>query len=52
MLHSTWDAPEVHDPAERPWYVIAASEGKSCSGRFSVSLVAMKNLEIRVHSYN
>ena len=23
-LHSTWDAPEVHDPAERPWSVIAA----------------------------
>ena len=49
MLHSTWDAPEVHDPAERPWSVIAAPEGRSCSGRFSVSLVAMKNLEIRVH---
>jgi len=49
MLHSTWDAPEVHDPAERPWSVIAAPEGKSCRGLFSVPLVTMKNLEIRVH---
>lgn len=49
MLHSTWDAPEVHDPNERPWSVIAAPQGKSCAGRFSVSFVAMKNLEVRVH---
>lgn len=48
-LHSTWDAPEVHDPAERPWSVIAAPEGKSCNGLFSLPLVTMKNLEIRVH---
>lgn len=49
MIHSTWDAPEVHDPAERPWSVIAAPEGTSCTGHFSVGLVTMKNLEIRVH---
>ena len=49
MLHSTWDAPEVHDPAERPWAVIAAPEGKVCRGLFSLPLVTMKNLEIRVH---
>ena len=49
MLHSTWDAPEVRDPAERPWSVIAAPEGKSCRGLFSLPLVTMKNLEIRVH---
>jgi len=49
MLHSTWDAPEVRDPRERPWSVIAAPEGTSCRGRFSVGLVTMKNLEIRVH---
>ncbi len=48
-LHSTWDAPEVHDPKERPWSVIAAPEGNSCNGLFSVGLVVMKNLEIRAH---
>ena len=48
-LHSTWDAPEVTDPEERPWAVIAAPEGDSCDGRFSVSHISMKNLEIRVH---
>ena len=48
-IHSTWDAPEVHDPSERPWAVIAAPEGASCIGRFSVSMVSVKNLEIAVH---
>ena len=48
-LHSTWDAPEVTDPEERPWSVIAAPEGDSCTGRFSRSFVALRNLEIRVH---
>ena len=48
-LHSTWDAPEVTDPAERPWSVLAAPEGDSCSGRFSRGMFAMKNMEIRVH---
>lgn len=49
ILHSTWDAPEVHDPKERPWAVIAAPEGTSCEGLFSVPLVSIKNLEVRVH---
>ena len=49
MLHSTWDAPEVKDPKERPWAVIAAPEGDSCAGRFSVSILSFANLEIRVH---
>ena len=48
-LHSTWDAPEVTDPKERPWAVIAAPEGDSCAGKFSVSIVSFANLEIRVH---
>lgn len=48
-LHSTWDAPEVTDPEERPWAVLAAPEGDSCDGRFSMDKFSMKNLEIRVH---
>jgi len=48
-LHSTWDAPEVKDSLERPWSVLAAPEGDSCDGRFSLNFFAMKNLEIRVH---
>ena len=49
MLHSTWDAPEVHDPKERPWAVIAAPEGDSCAGKFSTTSLSFANLEIRVH---
>ena len=49
MLHSTWDAPEVTDPKERPWAVIAAPEGDICAGKFSVSILSFANLEIRVH---
>ena len=49
MLHSTWDAPEVRNSEERPWSVIAAPEGTMCTGNFSVGLVVIKNLEIRVH---
>ena len=48
-LHSTWDAPEVTDPRERPWAVIAAPEGDSCAGKFSASMLSFANLEIRVH---
>ena len=48
-LRSTWEAPEVRDPEERPWSVIAAPEGDSCAGKFSRAFAAMKNLEIRVH---
>ena len=48
-LHSTWDAPEVTESLERPWAVLAAPEGDGCDGRFSRSLFAMNNLEIKVH---
>ncbi len=48
-LHSTWDAPEVIDSLERPWAVLAAPEGESCDGRFSMTSFSMKNMEIRVH---
>lgn len=48
-IHSTWDAPEVTDPKERPWAVMAAPEGDSCAGRFSAAMLSFANLEIRVH---
>lgn len=49
VLHSTWDAPEVHDSKVRPWAVIAAPEGDWAAGRFSVPCFSFANLEIRVH---
>ena len=48
-IHSTWDAPEVADPKERPWAVVAAPEGDACAGKFSVGILSFANLEIRVH---
>ena len=48
-LHSTWDAPEVTDPRERPWAVIAAPEGDACAGKFSAGILSFANLDIRVH---
>lgn len=48
-LFSDWEAPEIHDPTERPWAMIAAPEGDSCIGRFSISQFSMANLEFRVH---
>lgn len=47
-LHSTWEAPEVTDPAERPWSIISAPEGDSCAGRFSMPNLSLRNLEFRV----
>lgn len=47
-LFSDWDAPEVTDPTERPWSIIAAPEGDSCKGHFSVYNFSMANLELRV----
>ena len=47
-IHSTWEAPEERDPAMRPWAVIAAPEGDSCSGHFSMGNVSLRNLEFRV----
>ena len=48
VLHSTWDAPETKSVEERPWSVIAAPEGASCAGLFSVPVLSVANLEIRV----
>ena len=47
-IFSDWEAPEVLDPSERPWAMIAAPEDDSCKGRFSVSQFSMANLEFRV----
>ena len=47
-IFSDWDAPEVHDPTERPWSILAAPEGDSCKGQFSLSKFSMANLEFRV----
>ena len=48
-IFSDWEAPEVHDPNERPWAMIAAPEGDWCKGHFSMSQFSMANLEFRVH---
>ena len=48
-IHSTWDAPEERDPTKRPWAIIAAPEGDSCRGHFSVPVFSIKNLEFRAH---
>lgn len=49
FLFSDWEAPEVHDPTERPWAILAAPEGDSYRGRFSRSITSIANLEFRVH---
>ena len=48
FIFSDWDAPEIHDPTERPWSIISAPEGDSCLGRFSMAKFSMANLELRV----
>jgi len=48
-IFSDWEAPEVHDPSERPWSILSTPEGDSCRGRFSRSIVSIANLEFRVH---
>lgn len=48
ILFSDWDAPEVHDPTERPWSILSAPEGDSCKGHFSVLQFSLSNLEFRV----
>lgn len=48
FLFSDWEAPEVHDPKERPWSILAAPEGKTLKGRFSGSMLSVANLEFRV----
>ena len=47
-IFSDWEAPEIHDPTERPWAMIAAPEGDWCKGHFSLSKFSMANLELRV----
>lgn len=47
-LFSDWQPPEQHDPNARPWSILAAPEGTSCKGRFSVSQFSIANLEFRV----
>lgn len=48
FIFSDWEAPEEHDPEARPWSVLAAPEGSSCAGKFSVSNISVINLEFRV----
>ena len=48
FLFSDWDAPEVTDPSERPWAIIAAPEGDVYAGHFSVTKFSMSNIELRV----
>jgi len=47
-LFSDWDAPEVTDPTARPYAILAAPEGNSCKGHFSVDQFSIANLEFRV----
>lgn len=48
-LFSDWTPPEERDPTARPWTILSTVEGNSCRGKFSVSLVSIKNLEFRAH---
>lgn len=47
-IFSDWEAPEETDPTARPWSIIAAPEGNSCKGHFSVAQFSIANLEFRV----
>ncbi len=49
FLFSDWMPPEVHDPKERPYSILAAPEGDSCKGHFSAMNFSIANLEFRVH---
>ncbi len=48
-LFSDWTPPEERDPTARPWTILSTVEGNSCRGKFSVSLVSIRNLEFRAH---
>ncbi len=48
FIFSDWEAPEEHNPTARPWSILAAPEGTSCKGHFSVSQFSISNLEFRV----
>ncbi|MBQ8648562.1 MAG: hypothetical protein IJ470_00650 [Clostridia bacterium] len=47
-IFSDWEAPEEYDPTARPWSILAAAEGNSCKGHFSVGQFSISNLEFRV----
>ena len=47
-IFSDWDAPEEQDATARPYAIIAAPEGTSCKGKFSVMQFSMANLDFRV----
>ncbi len=48
FLFSDWDAPEEHDPVQRPWSLLGCCEGTSLKGKFSVPHFSMCDLEFRV----
>ena len=48
ILFSDWEAPEVHDPTERPYSILAAPEGNWGNGKFCHSQISISNLEFRV----
>ena len=47
-IFSDWDAPEEHDPLARPWSLLGCVEGSLLKGRFSASMISIRNLEFRV----
>ena len=47
-IFSDWDAPEEHDGTARPYAILAAPEGTSCKGKFSVMQFSVANLDFRV----
>jgi len=44
---SSWEAPEQHDPALRPYSLLSAVEGDWCRGKFGTGQVTLKNLEFQ-----
>ena len=48
FLFSDWEAPEVRDPQERPYALLATVEGDRLVGKFSTNMVSITNLEFRV----
>ena len=48
FIFSDWESPEVHNPTERPWSILAAPEGTIGKGKFSTFNFSIKNLEFRV----
>ena len=48
-IFSDWQPPEIHEPCERPYAILAAPEGDWCKGLFSVPNFTIANMEFRVH---